>query len=234
MNEGDSCPKGTRYAWRFLANAAMRMGVNLKQTEVDRFYHYNYLGVVVDRLVDDKKLSDDEREKLIREILLDGNIQSVGDTTDRDLLVASLDYVASLPEQVRDESVSDALDAMSSEPLKREATTLDDLIGVRMKEAYYYTTMMRLDDSGHNPDSAHRVRFNHWLRTIAEVGYLVDTLIDLDDDSASGEIGLTPKIRHKVILARQSFVGLIKLARLTPVGSYSDVIYYLRKYNHHD
>lgn len=95
-----------------------------------------------------------------------------------------------------------------------QTTSVRRLIELRLDEANYYSSFFMLPLR--HPNDSSRVHFNHWVQGFNRTGYLVDSVVDLEQDYAHGEISVRPTIFTRATIGQAALREAVQALRLTP------------------
>jgi len=197
---------GSRYLF---ADAAKAFGVHLDSQENDDWRTLLMLGYVIDELVDVDRRQDIGQQ--LRAVLAGDSFQY----GPPELPARFRAYMAAQTD-TRQAEILARLDQVSGfVDAQANSTTVDELVAVQAQEAQLFAQVLSLPVED-RPDAAQRNRFNQWLQGFSRVGYLFDTLVDLQQDYEDGSSSVRPTFRAKAAIGRITIKESLAAVRKTP------------------
>lgn len=195
---------GSRNLFRQIA---LSMGVELSPQEDYDWLAIMQMCMLIDHL-------GDESQTDIASSLFDIASGSLSSDLDMDAQVRTHNYIhrQSPERQKRLFDLATGMDALLQE--QRVNTTIERYIDIRKAEAGILVELLSLTDSAKDHQS--RIEFNEWLKSWAHVGYLLDSLIDMNSDYMNGESSVKPSISARFSLLRPLLKESLVALQRTP------------------
>lgn len=105
-------------------------------------------------------------------------------------------------------------------PKLKKAENVDEFIEIRSKEVEIFAEIMSLPPVAGSNDYGERRRFNSWVKGFIQSCYAIDSLVDLKQDRADGNIGLVPTPRVYASLAIRAIRQSQQSIRDLPPSAY--------------
>lgn len=218
LRDGDREKPGYRYGWRLLAQVADTMGVDLSEQEIEHWRTTFGITRALDDMIDEEGCKDIEPALTL---LLNG--EPVGQVTEKE----ALDFQASMathPEAEKEHLKEEMKKIAAFANDKTQATSLKELLRLTRTEMEWYTALFELKESGAE-NTNNRRQFNSWLYDFMSSGYMLDSLVDMEDDFRNGNISVEPSLRRKKVLAVVALKEVARSASKTPLRHLGGVAY---------
>ena len=216
----DTNKPGYRRGWQFMAQVAQGMGVDVDREDLAHWACNLGIMRAIDELVD-----KEHQPNVVSEVeaLAQGNpIQGV--TSQESQLFAHV--IRSYPISRKQQHLIDLASFPYFANRRRQARNVRELVDVNLTEASMFARILSLEpEQLPTRDSRARRNFNHWVLGFSRVGYLLDSLIDLQDDKAAGNVCIPESnSRARLAIARVAIPEASRVLGQTPSRTFRSLV----------